>query len=346
MIKTEVPVSMDIINKRVISGTLVPCKEVKLKTEIAGIIDKLYVSIGDTVAPGTSVARIKVLPKFSTIEAAKKHLHVAQIVQKEAAAKYQRSKQLFQQNMLSQEQYDAAIKDWALACAEVDHMKKDLNFTLRGHIDGTQGASNIVKSTIAGVVSELPREEGSPITERSNLREGSTIATISDMSSMLFRGQVGEMDVVQLRPGMQFEVSLLAFEGKKFPTTLTKIAPKAIESDRNSSIKFEIEGTVQIAKEKKANIRAGYTAIADIILEQAIHVLAIQEKYVHSVDADTQASTTLEKVQEANNCFVWVYENKQKVKKPVELGISDGIYVEIKKGLTAGDQVIIADDSY
>jgi HlyD family secretion protein len=171
--------------------------------------------------------------------------------------------------------------------------------------------------------------------ENSNFKEGNTIATISDMSTFLFQGKVGEMEVVYLHPGMQFEVSLTAIKGKKFPATLTKIAPKALESEGDRSIKFAIEGTVQINIEDKESIRAGYTATADIALDKAINVLAIKERCVHT-----------EEIPRESTPFVWVYENNKNLKKHVELGVSDGIYVEVKKGLTANDQVITEDDSH
>jgi HlyD family secretion protein len=353
VIKMEVPVRMDIINKRVISGVLVPYKEVALKAEIAGVIDKLYVSVGDRVSKGQAIARIKVLPKSSEIESAKKGVHISQFAQEVAEAKYQRSKQLFENKMLSPEAYEQDVKAWKIACEESAYAQKELNYVLKGHITGAQGASNTIKSTIAGIVSELPCKEGSVIMERRSYEGGTTVATISDMSTILFQGKVGEMDVAHLYTGMQFEVSLIAIKGKKFLTTLTKLAPKAIEAKQgqssrgDESVKFAIEGRVQISEDDRAVIRSGYTAMADIVLEKAIDVLAIKEKSVHTEeDISTQKPTTPEAAQGGSKPFVWIYENKKKVKKYIELGVSDGIYVEVKQSLTANDQVIMEDDSH
>ena len=345
-IKTEAPVKMDIINKRVISGSLVPHKEVELKTQIAGILDQLYVAVGDTVTQGTVIARIKALPKSSDVVSAKKTLQIAQITLEEAAAKYQRSKQLFAQKMLAPEQYGIDLKAWKIAHEEAAYAQKHLDFVLKGHIAGAQGASNMITSTLGGIVSELPCKEGSVVMEHSTPNEGSTIATVADMSTMLFQGKVGEMEVAYLHKGMAFEVSLTAIQGKKFPTILTKVAPKAIKAEQNESIKFAIEGIVQLEQEDKPTIRAGYTALADIVLEQALDVLAIKEKCLHKAETSTQAPKTQAAAQAENGCFVWVYENNQQVKKPVRLGVSNGIYVEVKEGLTANDQVIVKDDSH
>lgn len=345
-IKTGVPVKMDITDKRVISGSIVPCREVVLTTEVSGTIDKLFVSIGDQVSQGQAIARVKVLPKSSDVERAKKGLHIAQITQRQAKEKYQRSKQLFEKQLLSPEQYEAAVRAWEVAFEEADYAQKALNFVLEGHIAGARGASNVIQSTIAGVVSELPYQEGNVVVERGNSKEGSPIATIADTSVLLFQGKVGEMDVVHLYQGMHFEVSLMAMKGKKFPTTLTKVSPKALESRGEGSVKFAVEGTVQLDHQDRANIRAGYTATADIILAKVSDVLAIEEAWVHQDNASMLAPMTLEVAQGESAFFVWTHEHNKKVKKYVELGISDGIYVEVKKGLTANDRIIIADDSH
>ncbi len=344
--KTQAPVKRDIIDKRVISGELVPCQEVALNTDLSGILDTLYVSVGDKVTKGMAIARVKVIPKSSDVESAKKLLHIARITLEEAEERYQRSKQLFEKAMLSPEQYAKDVKAWKIAKEEATYAQKKLNFVLRGHIAGAQGASNIIRSTIEGVVSELPCKKGSTVMEYSSFKEGSTIATISDMRVMLFQGKVGEMDVVYLRPGMQFDVSLIAIPGKKFPTTLTKVAPKVLKSKEDKSIKFAIEGIVQLDAKNQASIRAGYTALADIVLDKAVDVLAIEEKWVHTEDTEIQVSTTPAEDQDASTPFVWVHEGDKKLKKYVELGVSDGIYVEVKKGLAADDQIIISDDSY
>ncbi|XWN35412.1 MAG: efflux RND transporter periplasmic adaptor subunit [Roseivirga sp.] len=346
-LKTETPVKMDIINKKVISGSLVPCKEAALKSQMAGVVDKLYVAIGDQIKAGAPVARIKALPKSRDVEGAKKALKIAQIALEEAQAKYKRSKRLFEKKMLSSEQYAQYVKVWKTARAEAAYAQKHLDLVRQGHTAGGKESTNIVRATISGLVSELPCKEGSAVMEQSTFNEGSTVATISDMSIVLFQGNVGEMEVAYLYPGMQFDAALNAVQGKKFPVTLTRVAPKPVTSKEDKwastqgkSVKFAIEGEVQLKKEDRAIIRAGYTATADVVLEKAVDVLAIREQWLH-----TEASPG-EEALENDTAFVWVYENKQKVKKPVQLGVSNGIYVEVKAGLTENDQVITVDDSY
>ena len=344
--KTEAPVKMDIIKKRVIAGSLVPHKEVALKTKIGGTLDKLYVAVGDEVTQGTVIARIKAAPTSSDVISAKKDLQLAQIVLEAATAKYQRNKQLFEKKMLSPAQYETHVKAWKIAREEAAYAQKKLDFVRKGHIEGVKGASNIITATMSGTVAELPCKEGSIVMEQTTHHEGSTLATIADMRVMLFQGSVGEMDVAHLSKGLEFDISLNAIKGKKFSTTLTKVAPKAIKAEQNESIKFAIEGIVKLTQEDKPIIRAGYTAMADIVLEQAINVLAIKERCLPKNEAPSQSPKTQEDAQEANTSFVWVYENNQKVKKPVKLGISNGIYVEVKEGLTESDQVIVEDDSH
>ncbi|MEL6153103.1 MAG: efflux RND transporter periplasmic adaptor subunit, partial [Bacteroidota bacterium] len=312
--ETDSPVRMDVINKRVIAGSLVPHKEVVLRAQITGIVDKLYVAVGDKVSKGKIIARIKATPQSKDIESAKKDLQVAKATSEAATAKHTRSKELFEKKMLSPEQYEEDHKVWRIAHEEVIHAQKQLEFILQGHIAGSQGASNLLRSTINGIVAELPYKEGSVVMEHSVHNEGSNIATIADMNTMLFQGEVGEMDIAYLRKGMTFEVALNAIRGGKFQTTLTKVAPKATAS-KDRSVKFAIEGTVQISPEDQQVIRAGYTATADVVLEKVSDALAIKEKYLHIEEEDDAA----EAAKDATKAFVWIQEGKQKVKKYVNV---------------------------
>lgn len=334
---TQVPVKMDIINKLVISGNLIPHKEAALKTQMSGVLDKFYVAVGDQVKPGAPIACLKRLPTPEQIESLKRELRNAQRNLKLEGANYQRARQLFEKKMSSTVAYEKATKAWEEAKETLTAAQNALDRELKGRIAGAKETSNIIKATIGGIVAELSCKEGSIVSPYSTHSEGKPIAIISDMSTILFQGQVGEMEVAHLRKGMQFDVSLTAIKDKKFATTLTKVAPKASGNERNSSVKFDIEGKLTIKPEDKGHIRAGYTAMADIVLEQAKDVLAIPEKCLQQ---EPKAAT------EENSAFVWVYENSKKVKKHVKLGVSDGIHVEVKEGLTAKDQVIVADDTH
>lgn len=341
--QVEAPQKRTVTNKRVIAGNLVPQKEATLKAQLPGILDKVYVDIGERVKKGAPIARIKAMPKIGDVENAKKALHIAQIIEKQAHTVHKRNRVLLKKKMLSREKYEYARKTWEVAREEAAYAKRQLELTRKGYIKkGAKDNANIIRSTISGVVSALPHKEGTSITEQSAFSEGSTIAVISDMDTMLFQGEVGEMDVIYLTKGMQFEVSLNAVKDQTFCTTLTRIAPKSMvptQSKEQGSVKFAIEGTIQLTPKDKDIIRAGYTAMADIVLGRAIDVITIKEQWVQSEeceDATNHKQTML--------YYVWVYENDKKVKRYVKLGISDGIYVEVKEGLAVTDKVITADD--
>lgn len=335
-ITTQVPTRIDIINKMVISGSLVPQKEAALKTNMSGVLDKFYVAVGDQVKPGAPIASLKRLPTPEQIERLKKALRSAQRSLKLGEANYQRDKQLFEKKMSSAVAYEQATQAWEEAKEELVAAQNALDLELEGRIAGAKETANIIKATIGGIVAELPCKEGSIVYPYSTHSEGQPIAVISDMSTILFQGQVGEIEVAHLRKGMQFEVSLTAIKDKRFTTTITKVAPKASGNKENRSVKFDIEGQLVIKPEDKGSIRVGYTAMADIVLEQAKDVLAIPEKCLQQdPEAEKEASI-----------FVWVHEDGQKIKKPVKLGVSDGIHVEVKEGLTENDQVIVADDTH
>lgn len=342
--QTEAPQRRTIVNKRVITGNLVPHREATLKAQMPGILEKCYVDIGQQVKEGTPIARIKAVPKADDVALAQKALHMAQATQAHAEAAYKRNEALYKKKMLSLEQYEHSLKTWKVACEEATYAQRHLDLLVQGHTTDVQYKAHIIRSTISGVVAELPCKEGTVVMEQSAFKEGSTIALICDMSTLRFQGEVGEMDVPHLHKGMQFDISLNALPGKTFRTTLTQIAPKAIgskNSKEKSSVKFAIKGTIQISPQDKAALRAGYTAMADIVLAQAQDVLAVKEQWVKTTTQSVEKGQQEETVD-----YVWVAENGKPVKRPVKLGVSDGIYVEIKEGLAITDQIITAHDKH
>ena len=185
-ITTQAPVRMDIVNKLVIEGNLVPYKEVDLKTNMSGVIDKFYVAVGDEVKPGTPIARLKKLPTPEELEALKRSLKQAQRDLAIEEAKYHRNKQLFEKKLLAIAAYEQAVREWEKAGEKVTAAQDALDLARKGRVAGAKDASNIITATIGGMVSAISCEEGSIVSPYSTHNEGKPIATISDMSTMLF----------------------------------------------------------------------------------------------------------------------------------------------------------------
>ncbi|WP_419241793.1 efflux RND transporter periplasmic adaptor subunit [Cardinium endosymbiont of Nabis limbatus] len=325
--QTTQPTRRTIVRKKVFSGSLIPHKEVQVEAHVTGVVEKLFVRVGDAVQQGTPIARIKIQPSPQKVEAAASKLRLAAIHLNQARAKYLRSKQLFSKKMLAKEDYEAALATWAQAKEEWTAAQKALELSQRGYTTAKGESANIVKATIKGTILDLSVKEGSMVQAVSEKGSGATVALIGDIDRFLFSAKVSELDVVHLTKGMTFTASLNAFNDEQLQVTLTKIAPKASEKEfKDEEIKFEIEGVVHKPKKSKVTLRAGYLALAEVILEQVDDVLAVSESMIQT---------------EGTTYFVKCLCADKVVKKNVVLGLSDGLYVEIKEGLTEADHLIV-----
>ncbi len=325
--QTTQPTRRTIVRKKVFSGNLIPHKETKLGTHITGIIDKLFVQVGDYVQPGTAIARIKIQPKPKKIEAAASKLRLASITLKQERAKHLRNKQLFGKKMLAKEAYETSLAAFEQAKEKFASAQREWEITQRGDTLAKGTNTNIIKATKKGTILSLPVKEGSIVQEMKEKASDGTVAIIGDMDRFLFSAKVSELDVVHLRKGMTCTAWLNACHNEKLQVTLTSIAPKASEEDlKKGEIKFEIEGTIHKSKKSKVALRAGYLVLAEVILERAKDVLAVPESMIQT---------------EGTNYFVKCFSEGKSVKKGVTLGLSDGLYVEVKGGLTETDRLIV-----
>lgn len=325
--QTTQPERRTIVQKKVFAGTLIPHKEIKLETHITGIVDKLLVEVGDLVQQGAAIARIKIQPNPKEVEASASKLRLATIELNQARSKYLRSKQLFNKKMLAKEAYETALATWEEHKEKFTAAQKSLEISQYGYTKVKGSGANLVKATTKGTILALPAKEGSMVQTGSGQATGTTVAVIGDMGHFLFSAKVNELDVIHLRKGMTFTVSLNASNEEKLQVTLTKIAPKASqEALEKGEVKFEIEGIVQKPKNPKVTLRAGYLGLAEVILKQVDQVLSVPETMIQT---------------KGNSYFVKCLHEGKIVEKDVVLGLSDGLYVQVKEGLSEADQLIV-----
>jgi len=206
--------------------------------------------------------------------------------------------------------------------ADVDIRREEMNAAIsnlqllrEGATKNSKQVSNVVNSTVDGMVLDVPIEEGSSVIERNNFNEGTTIASVANMNSLIFEGNVDESDVGKLKVGMPLELTIGAIENETFPATLEYISPKGITEE--GTVKFEVRAAIQPTSD--VFLRAGYSASADIILKKKENVVAINER-----DLIIKKDSTYVEVKVGDNEFE---------KRMVETGISDGIYIEVLSGL-------------
>jgi len=321
---TETPTRQDIVKKTVATGSILPLEEVLIKPNISGVIEEVFVEGGDYVKTGDMIARIKVVPNLNALNDAKNAIEDAKITLNDQQRNYRRQKQLFDRGVISQADLDRAQVSYDQAKQGYSAANKRYDIVRTGTTSGLSSAANtMIRSTVSGMVLEVPVEVGNQVIESNTFNEGTTIAAIADVDKMIFEGKVDESEVGKIHEDLPLEITVGALEDKVFPAVLDYIAPKGKEE--NGAIQFEIKGT--LSKQEDVFIRAGLSANASIILDRADSVLAIKEALVQFDD-------------ETKEPYVEVMVSDQQFeRRDLELGVSDGIYVEVRSGLGEEDAI-------
>ena len=328
------PKKEDIQKTTIITGKIEPRNEVNVKPQISGIISELYKEPGDRVNAGDVIAKVKVIPDMNQLSSAEMRVRLAEINLKQAQVDFQREENLYNQKLVSADEYDKSKQ----ALNQAKHEKMAAEDALQVVRDGVSksnasASSTLIRSTISGIILDIPVKVGNSVILSNTFNDGTTIATVANMNDLIFRGNIDETEVGQLVDGMNMKITIGALQDLHFDAALEYISPKAVES--NGANQFEIKAAVKLSEESK--IRAGYSANAEIVLAKADKVLSIPESAIEFSGDST---------------FVYVIKgsgsNKTYERTLVETGLSDGVNIEIKKGITTKDKVrgpeIIADE--
>ena len=336
--KTETSSVQTIVKKTVATGNIVPKEEVLIKPNISGIIHEIFVEAGDVIKSGDLIAKVKVVPNVSSLTSAKNNIkssnnqvETARLALENQKSIYNRQKTLFDKGVISANEFDTAQITHDQAQQRYNQEKVNLtaarqNFDIikTGTTSGLGATANTeIRATVSGMVLDVPVKTGNQVIEANNFNDGTTIATLADVDKMIFEGKVDESEVGKIKENLPLEITVGAIENKKFDAILDYIAPKGVEE--NGAIQFEIKGTLN--KKDTTFIRAGLSANASIILARVDSVMALKEALIQ-FDPKTKAP------------FVEVENGDQDFeRKDIELGISDGIFVEIKNGVSKDDKI-------
>ncbi|SEN37200.1 HlyD family secretion protein [Prevotella sp. ne3005] len=328
------PKKEDIQKTTIITGKIEPRNEVNVKPQISGIISELYKEPGDRVNAGDVIAKVKVIPDMNQLSSAEMRVRLAEINLKQAQVDFQREENLYNQKLVSADEYDKSKQ----ALNQAKHEKLAAEDALQVVRDGVSksnasASSTLIRSTISGIILDIPVKVGNSVILSNTFNDGTTIATVANMNDLIFRGNIDETEVGQLVDGMNMKITIGALQDLHFDAALEYISPKAVES--NGANQFEIKAAVKLSEDSK--IRAGYSANAEIVLAKADKVLSVPESAIEF---------------SGDSAFVYIIKGEGKEKTYertlVTTGLSDGVNIEIKKGLTAKDKVrgpeIIADD--
>ena len=317
----------NLVNKAVANGSVVPRREVIIKSRVSGVVEKLHVQPGEVIQRDSLIAKIRVVPDAVALNSAQARFETARISARNAELEFQRRAELFKEKLVAKDIYEQYRFELDIAREEEEGARSNLRLIREGGTGEDGTVSNEVRSTIDGTVLDIPIKEGDTVTETNNFNAGTTIAAIADMTDMVFTGTVDESEVGRIREGMTLEILVGAIEGETFTGELEYISPKGIKDE--GSVQFEVRAAITT----DSQLRAGYSASADVVLDRRDDVVVVDEKFLifdgeSTTGEDNVDSYVLRELPDGS-------VDRQKI----EIGLSDGIIIEVVDGLKVGDIV-------
>ena len=318
------PFISNVIKKTVATGSVVPRKEIDVKPQVSGIVEELFIEAGQHVRKGDLIARVKIIPNMVELNNAESRLNKARINFEDARMVYERQKKVYEQGVIPEAEFQQFRLSYMNAMEEHETAESNLQLIKEGVSKKSGTATNtLIRSTIEGMVIDVPVEVGNSVIESNTFNEGTTIASVADMGEMIFEGKVDETEVGKLKLGMPLILSIGAIEDETFDAELEYIAPKGKEE--NGAIQFEIKADVKLRE--NSFIRAGYSANADIVLDRKDSVMVIPESLIKFE-------------REGDSAYVEIETQPQLFEKRfIKTGLSDGVNIEIKEGVGVNDKI-------
>lgn len=317
----EVAAILDIDRTTVLTGKIQPRVEVDIKPQINGIISELYKEAGEYVQQNEVIAKLTVIPDMNSLSSAQSRVRLSEINLKQAQTNYNREKALFDKDLVSAEEFDQ-VKQQLSQAIEENKGAQDALEVIRDGVSSSNATSSstLVRSTISGLILNVPVKVGNSVIQANTMNDGTTVATVANMGDLIFDGNVDETEVGRLVEGMPMIITIGALEDLQFEAKLEYVSPKAVET--NGTNQFEIKAAVVVPEGNK--VRSGYSANAKIVLQTVEQVVSVPESTLEFEDD-----------------LVYVYKITESgyEKTQVTIGLSDGVNVEIKSGLAAGERV-------
>jgi len=323
--KTQHAKQGDIVKKTIATGAIIPREEIEIKPQISGVVEEIFIEAGEKLKKRDPIARVKIIPNISGLSNAENRLNRAKIARSKAQADYDRNKELLDKGVIAPATFINIQNALDNAKEEVKAAQDNLSILKKGVSRRSGKTTNtIIKSTIDGMVLDVPVKAGNSVVEVSTFNAGTTIANIADMGDLIFLGKIDESEVEKLHEGMDIVITIGAIGDKEFNAKLEYISPKGVED--NGAIQFEIKAALKLPEDEF--IRAGYSANADIVLDRKDDVLTISEALIQ-YDKEQKPFVEIE-----------VGDNQWE-RRDVTLGLSNGMIVEVVSGITEDDAIKI-----
>jgi len=320
--ETSNPVISNVIKKTTATGSVIPRKEIEIKPVVSGIIDALYVVEGQQLKKGDLIAKIRIIPNMINLNNAKSAVETSKIKLEDAKRNYERQLELLEKGVIAKADYESYEITYKNALEDLETAEETLQLIRDGQIQKQSSETNtLVKSTIDGMVLDVPVEIGNQVIESNNFNAGTTIASVADMGEMMFEGNIDESEVGKIKEGMPLLLTIGALENVTFDAVLEQISPKGLEV--NGAVQFKIKAGVKLRSDQF--IRSGYSANADIVLARVDSVMTLSEGLLQFDDSSTFVEVEVQPQ---------IFE-----KRAVETGLSDGINIEVVSGINMEDKV-------
>lgn len=318
-------VKSNIVQTTVATGKIEPRDEVQIKPQISGIISEVYKEAGETVKKGEVIAKVKVIPELGQLNSAESRVRLAEMNGRQAEIDLERMEKLYEKKLVSSEEYEKTLLTTKQAREEIQAAKDNLEIIKEGITKNSASfSSTLIRSTIDGLILDVPIKVGNSVIMSNTFNDGTTIATVADMSDLIFRGNVDETEVGKITVGIPVKITLGALQDMSFNATLEYISPKSVEN--NGANQFEIKAAITVPD--SVTIRSGYSANAEMELQRANDVLSIPESALEFKGDSTFVFLLTDSV-----------SGQKFERKSVITGVSDGINVEIKSGLKENEFV-------
>ena len=322
---TSSPFISSIQKTSVVTGTVIPEDEVDIKPQLNGIIDNILVEEGDIVEVGQLIAIIKVVPDERSVYGARAQVTAARLTGQTAERQINRAKELFEKQIISQQDYEDAELNYNTAKENLIAAQNDLEILRKGSVAGSSTANTNIRATVSGTILEIPVKLGDQVIAANNFNEGTSVAIIADLNEMIFEGQVDEAEVGKLELGQSLKVNMAAIPGREFDAILKFVAPKGTE--QGGAVQFKIEADLTL--DEDTFVRAGYSANGSLVVENKQEIMVIAEALLQ-FDRRTQLPYVEVEISDQN------FERRD-----VTTGLSDGIKVEILSGVSMDDKIKI-----
>ena len=348
--ETVTPEIADLEKTTVATGKVEPRDEVLIKPQISGIISEVYKEAGQTIKQGEVIAKVKVIPELGQLNSAESRVRVAEISTAQAETDHERIKKLYNDKLISREDYEKSEVEIKKAREELQTAKDALEIIKEGITKNSASfSSTLIRSTIDGLILDVPIKVGNSVIMSNTFNDGTTIATVANMNDLIFKGKIDETEVGRIHEGMPVKLTIGALQNLTFDAELEYISPKGVEE--NGANQFEIKAAVHAPD--SVQIRSGYSANAEIVLQRAQKVLAVPEGIIEFSGDSTFVWVMTDSIPEQKferrqiktgmsdgiKLLTDSIPEQKFERRQIKTGMSDGIKLEIKEGLTGKEKV-------